>query len=131
MATKKENLARIASLVRERISAWEATANKYALRMNEDYVDFFTWCADDMFKAQKFLWNYRKLKSVIGRGNLADVLDYLKIRIEFFEKELLCGKLRKSSTSQLGNFAFVLELEVWQVLRKEYLQLIGIVESLK
>ena len=127
--TLDERLSRLAHRVDYRIKSEEADAVEHTKRMNEDFIHFYTWYSEAMYKTQLLLVHYRKLMEVIGFGNLADTVEYMKTEVSRIEKRLLESQLHQSSSSQASNIAFIFGLEVEQKIRQEYKMFIDYVES--
>lgn len=126
-----ERLSRLAHRVDFHIKTEEADAAEHTKRMNKDFIHFFTWYSEAMYKTQLLLGHYRKLMEVIGFGNYEDIVEYMKGEVSRIEKRLLESQLHQSSSSQSSNIAFIFNLEVEQKIRKEYMMFIEYVESEK
>ena len=60
----------VAERVKCRIDGLLEEADNYTRIMNEDYESFFMDHAEDMYKVQLELSEYRKLKAVVSSGSL-------------------------------------------------------------
>lgn len=125
---EKDDLAMIAKRVKHQIDDLTKKADNYSLGMNENYEYFFRWYSEEMYKVQRQLSEYRKLRAVIGTGERVEVVKYLENKIMNITNDLLNGRQRLNSTSEIRNLAYALDLEVGQQIREE---LIDYLESMK
>lgn len=125
---EKDDLAMIAKRVKHQIDDLTKKADNYSLGMNENYEYFFRWYSEEMYKVQRQLSEYRKLRAVIGTGERVEVVKYLENKIMNITNDLLNGRQRLNSTSEIRNLAYALDLEVGQQIREK---LIDYLESMK
>lgn len=89
-------------------------------KMNADYLLFFAWTAENMFKAQKRRAFYAALANAVEEKD--EAIDLAAWFIDIARRksdELVRGSLTRNSTSQMANHAHLLNLEVEQELIKE------------
>lgn len=89
-------------------------------KMNADYLHFFEWTAENMFKAQKRRAFYAALANAVEEKD--EAIDFAAWFIDIARRksdELVRGSLTRNSTSQMANHAHLLNLEVEQELIKE------------
>lgn len=125
---EKDDLAMIAKRVKHQIDDLTKKADNYSLGMNEDYEYFFRWHSEEMYKVQRQLSEYRKLRAVIGTGERVEVVKYLENKIMNITNDLLNGRQRLNSASEIRNLAYALDLEAGQQIREK---LIDYLESMK
>lgn len=125
---EKDDLAMIAKRVKHQIDDLTKKADNYSLGMNEVYEYFFRWHSEEMYKVQRQLSEYRKLRAVIGTGERVEVVKYLENKIMNITNDLLNGRQRLNSTSEIRNLAYALDLEAGQQIREK---LIDYLESMK
>lgn len=81
-------------------------------KMNEDYLNFFEWKADEMFKAQKRRAFFAQLLEAIDRKDDEMALSaWLLDIIARKSNEFVRGSLTRNSTNQMMNIAHLLNLE--------------------
>lgn len=103
---------------------------EYDQQMKKNYVYFFGWHADDLYKAHYMENNYKALQEVIDNAQSPkEIAAYLNKCILYVEDDLLNGPLVKRSTSQMTNISHSLELECKQKLLKVFLRLNKILQS--
>lgn len=89
-------------------------------KMNADYLHFFEWTADNMFKAQKRRAFYTALASAVeDKDEAIDLASWFLHIANRKTDELVRGSLTRNSTSPMANHAHLLNLEVEQELIKE------------
>lgn len=125
---EKDDLAMIAKRVKHQIDDLTKKADNYSLGMNEDYEYFFRWHSEEMYKVQRQLSEYRQLRAVIGTGERVEVVKYLENKIMNITNDLLNGRQRLNSASEIRNLAYALDLEAGQQIREK---LIDYLESMK
>lgn len=89
-------------------------------RMNADYLHFFEWTAENMFKDQKRRAFYIALANAVEEKD--EAIDLTAWFIDIARRksdELVRGSLTRNSTSPMANHAHLLNLEVEQELIKE------------
>ena len=101
----------------------ERDADKYTLKMNEDYEYFFRWYADKMYVAQLNLKAVRELRPMIYWDDTEKIKTWLENHISNIERTLIEGSQLPSSTSMMMNAAEVLKRVAMQELRQEYQRL--------
>ena len=83
-------------------------------KFSEDYEKFLEWYAEDLYKYKKELCYYNSILTAIETDDLSFLKGALSSLLEDLGTDLLCGSLRRSSTSSFVNLAHVLDLEVKQ-----------------
>lgn len=89
-------------------------------KMNADYLHFFEWTAENMFKAQKRRAFYTALASAVEDKD--EAIDLAAWFLDIARRKsdgLVRGSLTRNSTSPMANHAHLLNLEVEQELIKE------------
>lgn len=88
--------------------------------MNADYLHFFEWHAENMFKAQKRRAFYAALANAVeDKDEAIDLASWFLHIANSKSDELVRGSLTRNSTSPMANHAHLLNLEVEQELIKE------------
>lgn len=116
----KKKLDFVARSVKFHIQELVVEADKYTKSMNEDYEYFFRWYAEDMYKVQLELSEYRKLNAVVNTEDIVATGTYLRNKIQNFTDDLLGGSLRLCSTSATTSLAHTFATEVKQRLRERF-----------
>lgn len=94
---------------------------EYNQQMKKNYVYFFGWHADDLYKAHYMENNYNAIRKEIDTAQSPKEIEaYLNKCILYVEDDLLSGPLVKRSTSQMSNIAHSLEMECKQKLLKDF-----------
>ena len=117
----------VAERVKSRIDGLLEEADNYTRIMNEDYESFFMDHAEDMYKVQLELSEYRKLKAVVNSGSLEDIRAYLVNKVKDITDTLLGGHLRLNSSSTTVCLAHTLELEVLRDLRGKFIMFLDFI----
>lgn len=88
--------------------------------MNEDYLRFFEWQAETMFKEQKRRAFYTALANAVeDKDEAIDLASWFLHIANRKSDELVRGSLTRNSTSPMANHAHLLNLQVEQELIKE------------
>lgn len=88
--------------------------------MNEDYLRFFEWQAETMFKEQKRRAFYTALANAVeDKDESIDLAAWFLDIARRKSDGLVRGSLTRNSTSPMANHAHLLNLEVEQELIKE------------
>ena len=109
----------VAERVKSRIDGLLEEADNYTRIMNEDYESFFMDHAEDMYKVQLELSEYRKLKAVVSSGSLEDIRSYLVNKVNNITNTLLGEKLRLNT--------HILELEFIRDLRSKFIMFLDFI----
>ena len=117
----------VAERVKSRIDGLLEEADNYTRIMNEDYESFFMDHAEDMYKVQLELSEYRKLKAVVNSGSLEDIRSYLVNKVNNITNTLLGEKLRLNTTSATTQLAHILELELIRDLRGKFIMFLDFI----
>lgn len=125
---EKEDLAMIAKRVKYQLDRLTEEADNYSKRMNEDYVYFFRWYSECMYKVQLQLSEYQKLRAVVLTGSLDEVRQYLENKVKNITYDLLNGRKRLNSPNEIIKLVYTLDLELEQQVREEF---IDYLESMK
>ena len=89
-------------------------------KTNADYLHFFEWTAENMFKAQKRRAFYASLANAVEDKD--EAIDFAAWFLDIASRKsdgLVRGSLTRNSTSPMANHAHLLNLEVEQELIKE------------
>lgn len=93
----------------------------YKDQLENNYLNFFDWHADDLYKACYMDNNYLIIQRTINAAETPkDIEAYLKRCTLYVEEDLLSGPLVKKSTSPMSNIAHSLEMECKQKLLKDF-----------
>ena len=117
----------VAERVKSRIDGLLEEADNYTRIMNEDYESFFMDHAEDMYKVQLELSEYRKLKAVVSSGSLEDIRSYLVNKVNNITNTLLGVKLRLNTTGATTQLAHILELEFIRDLRSKFIMFLDFI----
>lgn len=117
----------VAERVKCRIDGLLEEADNYTRIMNEDYESFFMDHAEDMYKVQLELSEYRKLKAVVISGSLEDIRSYLVNKVNNITNTLLGEKLRLNTTGATTQLAHILELEFIRDLRSKFIMFLDFI----
>lgn len=117
----------VAERVKCRIDGLLEEADNYTRIMNEDYESFFMDHAEDMYKVQLELSEYRKLKAVVSSGSLEDIRSYLVNKVNNITNTLLGEKLRLNTTGATTQLAHILELEFIRDLRSKFIMFLDFI----
>lgn len=102
----------------------------YKGQLENNYLNFFDWHADDLYKACYMDNNYLIIQRTINAAETPkDIEAYLKRCTLYVEEDLLSGPLVKKSTSPMSNIAHSLEMECKQKLLKDFQNLNRILQS--
>lgn len=108
----------------------ESNIKEYVSQMEKNYLYFFGWHADDLYKAYYMDKHYKAIQERIDTAETPkDIERYLKGCILYVEDDLLSGQLVKRSTSPMSNIAHSLEMECKQKLLKDFQDLNRILQS--
>ena len=126
MCTSK--LEQIDSRAKYRLDIINTDIENYNERMRKDYEHFFRWYADNLY-ALHIRKNYYTQLMLTNMGDVEEMRLYLKEKIATFTTELLEGELLKCSNNPMTNIAHLVELKAKQVLRREFVDLLKVLES--
>lgn len=102
----------------------------YKGQLENNYLNFFDWHADDLYKACYMDNNYQIIQRTINAAETPkDIEAYLKRCTLYVEEDLLSGPLVKRSTSPMSNIAHSLAMECKQKLLKDFQNLNRIFQS--
>ncbi len=102
----------------------------YKSQLEKNYLDFFNWHADDLYKACYMDNQYRIIQQKIDTAETPrDIEAYLKRCTLYLEEDLLSGPLVRRSTSPISNMALSLEIECKQKLLKDFRNLNRFLQS--
>ena len=89
-------------------------------KMNSNFVRFFEWHAEEMYKTKRRQAFYADFcREVESIGPEIDLSVWILAIASHKSEELVRGKLSRNSTSQIANYAYLLNLEAEQELIKE------------
>lgn len=126
MCTSK--LEQMASRAKYRLDIINTDIENYNERMRKDYEHFFRWYADNLYTLH-IRKNYYTQLMLTNMGDVEEMRLYLKEKIATFTTELLEGELLKCSNNPMTNIAHLVELKAKQVLRREFADLLKVLES--
>ena len=122
----------------------ESDIKEYNQQLGKNYLHFFDWHADDLYKACYMDKNYKAIQEAIfqalGKNEMVeeaidtaetpkDIEGYLKRCTLYIEEDLLNGPLVKKSTNPMSNMAHSLEMECKQELLKDLRYLNRLLQS--
>lgn len=103
---------------------------EYNSQMKKNYLYFFGWHADDLYKAHYIASNYNAIQEAVDAAKSPKEIEaYLNKCILYVEDDLLNGPLVKRSTSPMSNISHSLEMECKQKLLKDFQKLNKILQS--
>ena len=83
--------------------------------MNDDFVEFFEVSAEEMYMAQKLRSYYKALlKEVESTTNATGLATWLMSLAQKKTEELVTGSMTRNSTSEMANYAHLLNLKAVQ-----------------
>ena len=108
----------------------ESDIKEYNQQLGKNYLHFFDWHADDLYKACYMDKNYKAIQEAIDTAETPkDIEGYLKRCTLYIEEDLLNGPLVKKSTNPMSNMAHSLEMECKQELLKDLRYLNRLLQS--
>lgn len=108
----------------------ESNIKEYNTQLKNNYLYFFGWHADDLYKAHYMATNYNAIQETIDAAESPKEIEaYLNKCILYVQDDLLNGPLVKQSTSPMSNMSHTLELECKQKLLKDFQNLNRILQS--
>ena len=108
----------------------ESDIKEYNQQLGKNYLHFFDWHADDLYKACYMDKNYKAIQEAIDTAETPkDIEGYLKRCTLYIEEDLLNGPLVKKSTNPMSNMAHSLEMESKQELLKDLRYLNRLLQS--
>ena len=122
--TQKE-FEKISGLVKSKISSLESIIEQKKKIMQDDYVMFFRFHADALYKVCLQLKEYRQLQELINSGRPADVVEYLLTTAEFVTYDLLNDSAWMYTVDELSMLVYRLRSEVKKDILREYRKLLG------
>ena len=97
----------------------ESDIKEYNQQLGKNYLHFFDWHADDLYKACYMDKNYKAIQEAIDTAETPKDI----------EEDLLNGPLVKKSTNPMSNMAHSLEMECKQELLKDLRYLNRLLQS--
>lgn len=97
--------------------------------MLDDYEEFFSWHADDMYMTIKSIAFLTPVLKVAKEHGLDQLKETLCHNIEHFGDDLLYGSLERSSADDMVNMANLLELKAKQRMRSFFVGTLALVEE--
>lgn len=108
----------------------ESDIKEYNQQLGKNYLHFFDWHADDLYKACYMDKNYKAIQEAIDAAETPkDIEGILKRYTLYIEDDLLNGPLVKKSTSPMSNMGHSLEIECKQKLLKDLRYLNRLLQS--
>ena len=109
----KDQIARTLRIIDHRIEG-------LTKEMNEDYLRFFEWQAETMFKEQKRRAFYIALSEAMNeRDETIELSAWLLAIAQRKGRDIVSGSLTRNSTNQMANHAHLLNLQTEQELITE------------
>jgi len=104
-----------------KIKREERDIHEQTKKMNENFLHFFEWNAESLYKSHFISGCYKELRKALEElKDIDEVRKILKSSIAYCENKLLKGELDYHSSSRTTNVAHFLKLECMQQLIKEY-----------
>ena len=104
-----------------KINREERDIREQTKKMNENFLHFFEWNAESLYKSHFISGCYKERRNVLEEGkDIDEVRKILKGGIAYCENKLLEGQLDYHSSSRTTNVAHFLKLECMQQLIKDY-----------
>lgn len=122
--TQKE-FEKISGLVESKISSLESIVEREKKNMQDDYMRFFCFRADALYKVCLHLMEYRQLQELINSGRPDDVVEYLLTTTECITDDLLNDPTLIYTTNELSNLAYLLRIDVNKDILREYRKLLA------
>lgn len=122
--TQKE-FEQLSGLVESKISRLESIVEREKKNMQDDYMRFFCFRADALYKVCLQLEEYRQLQELINSGRPADVVEYLLTTTECITDDLLNDPTLIYMTNELSNLAYLLRIDVKKDILREYRKLLA------
>ncbi len=122
---------RIRICVNSKLESANQDRQTYVQKFGRDFVQFFEWYSGDLYKTELFIDQVFKLKKIIDdcQGEVfPDVVNYLWANVEKVENELFNRNARVMSMSPMDNIAYTLKMEVNQMLRQFYNELLTMIK---
>lgn len=108
----------------------ESNIKEYNTQLKNNYLYFFGWHANDLYKAHYMATNYNAIQETIDAAKSPEEIEaYLNKCILYVQDDLLNGPLVERSTSPMSNMSHSLELECKQKLLKDFQNLNRILQS--
>lgn len=118
----KDQIARTLRIIDHRIEG-------LTKEMNEDYLRFFEWQAETMFKEQKRRAFYIALLDALNeRDETTELSAWLLAIAQRKGRDIVSGSLTRNSTNQMANHAHLLNLQTEQELITEIEGLASVAE---
>lgn len=123
-------IERLQQYLNRQKSVVENNIKGYSHELEKNYLYFFGWHADDLYKAHYMATNYNAIQETIDTAKSPKEIEaYLNKCILYVEDDLLNGPLLKRSTSPMSNISHSLEMECKQKLLKDFQNLNRILQS--
>ena len=122
--TQKE-FEQLSGMVESNISRLESIVEREKKNMQDDYMRFFCFRADALYKVCLQLKEYRQLQELINSGRPADVVEYLLTTTECITDDLLNDPTLIYTTNELSNLAYLLRIDVKKDILREYRKLLA------
>lgn len=126
--TQKE-FEQLSGLVESKISRLESIVEQEKKNMQDDYMRFFCFRADALYKVCLQLKEYRQLQELVNSGRPADVVEYLLTTAECITYDLLNDPTLIYTTNELSNLAYLLRIDVKKDILREYRKLLAQVNN--
>lgn len=127
--TQKE-FEQLSGLVESKISRLESIVEREKKNMQDDYMRFFCFRADALYKVCLQLKEYRQLQELINSGRPDDVMEYLLGTADGITDGLLNDPTWIYTTNELSNIAYLLRIDVNKDILREYRKLLAQVKNI-
>ena len=125
--------SKILKMVDGRVAAWTNScvgeAERYTREMNEDYGHFFCRHSGDMYKVQRLLEEFDDLGKAVSSGNLDEVKEHLRHKVEYYSHNLRYGAARRRIPVDLAGVAHLLNREVTKDVVRRYKHLLALING--
>lgn len=117
----KYGMEQLAEYLDMRIRNEEKNIKENRDKLDRDYLYYFAWNGEELFKSHFMVKQYGELRQVIRQvGVPGEVHGYIRHKREECLKELVSGSIRRRSTNDIFNLAHTYRLECMQKLVRDY-----------
>lgn len=118
---EKYGLEQLAESLDMRIRNEEKNIKENRNKLDRDYLYYFAWNGEELFKSHFMVKQYGELRQVIREAEAPEeVYGYIRHKQAECLKELVSGSIRRRSTDDIFNLAHTYRLECMQKLVKDY-----------
>lgn len=117
----KYGMEQLAEYLDMRIRNEEKNIKENRDKLDRDYLYYFAWNGEDLFKSHFMVKQYGELRQVIRQAEApGEVHGYIRHKREECLEELVSGSIRGRSTNDIFNLAHTYRLECMQKLVRDY-----------